>query len=201
MSTTYRTVVVDPPWTPSLGSSWRTAVTDKARPQKHYKTMTVAEIIANEPPAAAQSHLWLWALNQHMDWGYEVARAWGFEPVQTLTWCKPGLGVGRFQCNSEQIILARRGSRHGNPFGATGGTWFEWPRGRHSAKPEQFYGLVESVSPGPYLEMYARRRREGWVSLGDELPPPFYGACGVESCTDCLPRFDEMNQQIVVGAS
>lgn len=201
MSVAYRTVVVDPPWTPSLGSTWRTATTDKARPQKHYDTMSVPEIIANAPVAARQSHLWLWCLNQHMDWGYEVARAWGFEPVQTLTWCKPGLGVGRFQCNSEQVLIARRGSRHGNPFGATGGTWFEWPRGRHSAKPDAFYALVERVSPGPYLEMYARRRRDGWTSLGDELPPERYGACGVLGCEDCLPQFDASNMPILGGVS
>lgn len=165
-----RTVVADPPWSPSLGSTWATATTDKARPQKHYGTIGVPEIIEHRPDTAPKAHLWLWALNQHLDWGVEVCRAWGFEPVQTITWCKPGLGVGRFQCNSEQVILARKGSRHGNPFGPTGGTWFEWPRGRHSEKPSAFYELVERVSPGPYLEMYARRRRVGWDAWGNQVP-------------------------------
>lgn len=68
------------------------------------------------------AHLWLWVLSQHIDWGYMVARAWGFEPLQTLTWCKPGLGVGRFQCNTEHVLLCRKGGRHGNPFGPTNGT-------------------------------------------------------------------------------
>ena len=198
--TTIRTVVADPPWTPSLGSTWATATTDKARPQKHYSTATLDEIKSHRPDTAAQAHLYLWTLNQHLDWGFEVCRAWGFEPVQTLTWCKPGLGVGRFQCNSEQVIVARKGTRHGNPFAATGGTWFEWPRGRHSEKPEAFYDLVERVSPGPYLEMYARRYREGWTCVGDELPPLTYGACGIPGCTDCLPLHDANNNPIA-GAS
>lgn len=166
--TEYRTVVADPPWSPSLGSTWRTAVTDKARPQRHYATMTVADIVALAPPVDKQAHLWLWCLNQHVDWGVEVARAWGFEPVQMVTWCKPGLGVGRFQCNTEQVLVARKGSRHGNPFGATGGTHFGWPRGKHSAKPSEFFDMVERVSPGPYLEMYSRTQRAGWDAFGDE---------------------------------
>ena len=192
----YRTVVADPPWSPSLGSTWATATTDKARPQKHYGTLTLDEIKAAEPPAAKQAHLYLWVLNQHVDWGYEVARSWGFEPVQLITWAKPGLGVGRFQCNTEQVLVARRGSRHGNPFGATGGTWFNWPRGRHSEKPQDFYDLVERVSPGPYFEMYARSWREGWDAMGNELPERWFGACGVQFCEDCLPIYDNANKAI-----
>lgn len=191
----FRTIVCDPPWSPSLGSTWATATTDRARPQKHYKTMDLDQIIANAPQnVAPQAHLYLWTLNQHIDWGYEVARAWGFEPVQTITWAKAGLGAGRFQCNSEQIVVARKGSRHGNPFGRTGGTWFNWPRGRHSAKPEAFFEMVERVSPGPFLEMYARENRDGWTCVGDECPEPWYGACGVLYCGDCLPRFDGSNR-------
>ena len=131
--------------------------------------MSVQEICALRVPAAKQAHLWLWVVNQHVDWGYEVARAWGFEPWNMLTWAKPGLGVGRFQCNSEHVLVCRKGPRHGNPFGPTGGTWFTWPRGRHSEKPEEFYRLVESVSPSPYLEMFARVRRPGWDAFGNEV--------------------------------
>jgi N6-adenosine-specific RNA methylase IME4 len=168
----YPTVVADPPWTPVLGSSWATATTDKARPQKHYKTATLDEIVNHCPPTPAKAHLWLWVLPQHIDWGYTVARAWGFEPAQTITWCKPGLGVGRFQSNTEHILVCRKGSRAGNAFGPTRGTWFGWPRGRHSAKPDAFYDLVKQCSPGPYLEMYARTAREGWDAWGNEAPNP-----------------------------
>lgn len=167
-----KTVVADPPWEPRLGAAWQTRFTDKARPQAQYKTMTLDAIKAlGVPPTVRhQAHLYLWCLNQHLDWGYDVARTWGFEPQQMLTWCKPGLGTGQFQCNSEQILICRRGSRHGNPFGTTGGTWFTWPRGRHSEKPGAFYELVERCSPGPYLEMFARHRRDGWEAWGDEVP-------------------------------
>lgn len=172
--TVYRTIVADPPWQPTM------AITNggapKASPQRFYSTLTVPEIIAMKPAMEKQAHLYLWCLTQHVDWGYEVARAWDCEPITLLTWKKPGLGVGRFRCNTEHVLVARKGDRIGNPFGrggrhaqATDGTLFEWPRGRHSEKPEEFYQLVERLSPGPYLEMFARRRRDGWDAMGNEI--------------------------------
>lgn len=171
----FATIVADPPWTPELGGSWGARV-DKGRPQRFYDTMTLSDIKALVVPAAAQAHLYLWATAAHADWGFEVARAWGFEPITMWTWKKPGLGVGRFRCNTEHVVVARKGSRHGNPFGqggrhaqATNGTLFEWPRARHSEKPDQFFDLVECLSPAPRLEMFARRERLGWDRWGNEV--------------------------------
>ena len=170
MSGIYRTIVADPPWRPALHAhNPRRATLDKAGPQKHYPTMRVEEIERIVPPSARQSHLWLWVINQHVDWGYRVARAWGFEPLQMLTWCKPGRGAGRFQSNSESVLVCRKGRAVGNPFGMTGGTWFCWPRGRHSEKPSGFYRLVERVSPALRLEMFARQTRTGWDVWGNEV--------------------------------
>ena len=168
----YRTIVADPPWQPvmALINSPASGVgAPKASPQRHYATMPVLEICGLKVPSEDKAHLWLWVLSQHIDWGYQVARAWGFEPLQTITWCKPGRGAGRFQCNTEHVLVCRKGSRQGNPFGMTNGTWFEWPRGRHSEKPEAFFRLVEAVSPGPYLELFARTRRSGWDAFGNEV--------------------------------
>jgi N6-adenosine-specific RNA methylase IME4 len=170
----YRTIVVDPPWQPTM------AITNggapKASPQRHYDTLSVPEIVALRPRMASQAHVYVWCLSQHVDWGFEVARAWGAEPITLLTWKKPGLGAGRFRCNTEHVLVARVGNRIGNPFGqggrhtqATAGTLFEWPRGRHSEKPDEFFALVEQLSPGPRLEMYARRPRSGWAVWGNEL--------------------------------
>lgn len=171
----YNTIVADPPWIPDLGGNWRARV-DKGRPQRFYALMELDDIKELVVPANEQAHLYLWAITSHVDWGFEVAKAWGFKPVTMLTWCKPGLGVGRFRCNTEHVIVARKGPRHGNPFGNSGrtgqvtnGTWFQWPRGRHSQKPEAFYDLVERISPGPYLELFARRQRVGWTVWGDEV--------------------------------
>jgi N6-adenosine-specific RNA methylase IME4 len=172
---TFSTIVADPPWEPSLGGSWG-ARTDKGRGQRFYRTMSIDAIKGLAVPSAPQSHLYLWCLTPHVDWGFDVARSWGFEPVTLLTWRKSGLGVGRFRCNTEHVVVARKGSRHGNPFGrggrhaqATPGTCFDWERGRHSQKPDEFFTLVERLSPGPYLELFARTRRDGWSAWGDEV--------------------------------
>lgn len=47
-------------------------------------------------------------------------------------------------------------------------SWYEWPRTKHSVKPDAFYDLVEQVSTGPYLELFSRRTRMGWDHWGDE---------------------------------
>lgn len=173
----YCTVVADPPWQPTLGATWNSRMTDKAGPQRFYETLSVPEIIALRPRMAPQAHLYIWCVTQHVDWGYEVAKAWGAEPITLLTWKKPGLGAGRFRCNTEHVLVARKGPRAGNPFGrggrhaqATNGTLFDWPRGRHSEKPAEFYKLVEWLSLSPRLEMYAREERPGWEAWGKEAP-------------------------------
>lgn len=166
-----RTVVADPPWWPKLHANTvgRTVGKYRAGPQRYYRLLKVEEIIALKPVTQLKAHLWLWCINQHLDWAYTVARAWGFEPQQMVTWCKPTLGIGQFQSNSEQVLLCRKGGPVENAFGKTGGTWFQWPRRRHSEKPDEFFSLVERVSPGPYLEMFARKKRPSWDACGDEV--------------------------------
>lgn len=172
MSDLPRTVVADPPWWPRLHANTvgRRQGPYRAGPQRYYNLLTVEQIITLRPETQSKAHLWLWVINQHIEWGHVVARAWGFEPQQMLTWCKPGLGTGQFQSNTESILLCRKGGPAGNAFGRTGGTWFTWPKPRqHSRKPDEAYALAERVSPGPYLEMFARRDRPGWQVMGDQI--------------------------------
>lgn len=168
-----RTVVADPGWRHRLHANTvgRREGKYRAGPQRYYTTLPIDQILELPPPLTQpKAHLWLWCLSQHIDWGYMLARTWGFEPQQTITWAKPGLGTGRFQCNTEHVLLCRKGGPVENAFGPTRGTWFSWPRRRlHSAKPAQFYELVERVSPGPHHEMFARQRRTGWTAEGDQL--------------------------------
>lgn len=163
MSDLPRTVVADPPWWPRLHQNTvgRSIGPYRAGPQRYYRLMKVPEICEMKPVTARKAHLYLWVLNQHVDWGYEVARSWGFEPIQLITWAKAGLGTGQFQCNSESFLVCRKGTPAGNAFGRTKGTWFQWRRNErvHSRKPDGFFDLVERCSPGPYLEMFARVAR------------------------------------------
>jgi len=47
--------------------------------------------------------------------------------------------------------------------------WYQWSRGKHSEKPEAFQDIAETVSPGPYLELFARRPRLGWTTIGKDI--------------------------------
>lgn len=163
----YRTIVADPPWDlAKVNSGWATT-SNVALP---YGTMSLSDIerIPVQDVAAPSSHLYLWTVTSVLRHSFGVVEAWGFKPKQVLVWCKPGLGSGmRFRQNVEYVIFGTRGA--GLPITRRDvGTWHEWPRGRHSEKPEAFFDLVESVSPGPYLEMFARRARFGWDYWGDQ---------------------------------
>lgn len=136
-----RTIVADPPWWPRLhaNTKGRAAGPYRTGPQRYYRLLTVEQIEAMAPATAKKAHLWLWVINQHVDWGYRVARAWGFEPQQMVTWCKPTLGTGQFQSNTESVLVCRKGGPVGNAFGRTHGTHFTWRRRRHSEKPDEFF--------------------------------------------------------------
>jgi N6-adenosine-specific RNA methylase IME4 len=136
------------------------------------RALPVADMLERE------GYLFLWATNRHLEAAYTVARAWGCTPRQTLTWCKPidgtkGLG-GMFVTNTEFVVVAQKIREGTNAHGARTNqdraetSWFEWPKQPHSQKPEAFLDLVERVSPGPYLEMFARRARFGWDYWGDQ---------------------------------
>lgn len=170
----YATIVADPPWDygrDKLTFSWRRgSPSGHGKPFLSYPTLSVAEIAALRPPVAPDAHLYLWTTQRYLWSAPEVAREWGFEPSTLLTWCKAPTGFalgGTFGKASEFCLFARRGTLRG--LSRTNRDWFTWPRaGGHSAKPDAFLDLVETVSPGPYLELFARRQRLGWDTWGNE---------------------------------
>jgi len=142
-----------------------------------YETMTLEEIARLPVSGLAEedAHLYLWTTNRFLEDAYGVARKWGFRPAQTLVWCKPPQGVGMggaFTTTTEFVIFARRGTQERKP--RQDSSWWKWSRPyenghiAHSAKPEAFLDLVEQVSHGPYLELFARRNRFGWDTWGNE---------------------------------
>ncbi len=178
-------VLADPPWRFADGGS-RMAPDHIGRgsPRARYATMRESEICALPVLEAAAPDAWLflWAPNAMVLDGQaaEVALAWGFKPKQLVTWVKtdaagkPRLGGGHYtRVVTEQLIIATRGrvkpARRDLP-----GVLFE-PRGRHSAKPDGAYALIEQLAPsgraGRRLELFARRRYSpSWQVWGKESP-------------------------------
>lgn len=183
----YRCIVVDPPW-PQKGAGtlrgregWHDS-TGASRPMP-YRLMPLDEIEALPVVELAHpdgTHLYLWTTNGFLPQAYDVARAWGFKPSTLLVWAKRPMGGGlggAYGISTEFVLYARRGRLA--PLSRVRGTWFPWKRpyderGKpmHSAKPPEFYELVETVSPGPRVELFARRPRPGWDVWGDQAPNP-----------------------------
>lgn len=182
----YRTIVADPPWIVKAGPApggydgvegWLKR-DDRSSRDLAYPTMTVAEISALpvDDFAERNAHLYLWTINAYVPDAYRIAYAWGFKPSTLLVWAKNPMGGGlggAWGITTEYVLFCRRGTLPHT--GRVTGTWFNWKRPydergkpRHSAKPPAFIDLVEQVSPGPYLEMFARSQRLGWDTWGNE---------------------------------
>ena len=168
----YRTIVADPPWhyerfvgrTAGGGSGW----------QAHdlpYPSLTVPEIMALPVGDLAEpdARLFCWTTNRYLPDTFNILRAGGFRYQQTLVWRKtnaspyPGAVA---VIDVELLLVAQRGTP-GRPDFAKSSV-IEAAVRAHSQKPEAFLDLVEQVSPGPYLEMFARRQRLGWDTWGNE---------------------------------
>ena len=169
----YRAIVADPPWEyDRTGLSFEDA--ESGRFVGHglpYPSMSLSEIAALpvESLAAADSHLYLWTTQRYLWDARDITRYWGFRVAKVLVWCKPPHGFsmgGTFGNALEFVLFCRRGTLAAKT--RVPRDWWEWSRGAHSAKPEAFLDLVESVSPGPYLELFARRKRLGWDTWGNE---------------------------------
>ena len=178
----FRTICADPPWDHSDHAAISFGCNDPTgRSGKHppcraltlpYPVMTLAEI--EELPVAGcadkDAVLYLWTTSRFLEAAHGVARKWGFKPGPVLVWCKPqnqGLLGGTFLSNVEFVLTAKRGNPKAT--GKAGSRWFTWPRRKHSEKPHEFQDMVEAVSPGPRLELFARRVRPGWTCWGNEV--------------------------------
>jgi N6-adenosine-specific RNA methylase IME4 len=170
--TRYRTIVADPPWhyermvgrTIGGGEGWQA----RGLP---YGSMTLDEIRALPVAtmADADARLFLWTTNRYLCDAFSVIAAWGFRYQQALAWHKtnaspyPGAVA---VLDLEFLLVGQRGTP--GRLKPARSSLISKAISRHSAKPEAFLDLVETVSPGPYLEMFARRDRLGWDTWGNE---------------------------------
>ena len=167
----FRTIVADPPWRTTTGPKGF-GYSDSGHVMLKYQVMTIDEIKAIPVSKLAEdaAHIYVWTTNINVRKCYEVVESWGFKPSVLLTWAKNPIGIGlgdAFGITTEHVVFGHRGGLR--PLKRVPSTWWNWKRGRHSEKPEAFQDIVESVSPGPYLELFARRKRLGWCVWGNEV--------------------------------
>lgn len=171
----FPTILADPPWrfTNRTGK-----VAPEHRRLDRYSTMDLKAIKALPVASAAakNAHLYLWVPNALLPEGMEVMKAWGFRYVSNVVWAKrrkdggpDGRGVGFYFRNvTELVLFGVRGSLRTLAPARSQVNMIETRKREHSRKPDEQYDLIESCSPGPYLEMFARHGRPGWTVWGDE---------------------------------
>lgn len=158
----YRTILADPPW--DINQRGRRGAAN------HYDLMTLDSIKAMPVADLCEedAHLYLWIPNGLLQEGLDVIKAWGFTFRSPIYWIKPRLLLGNFIRNaSETCFYATHGKAqvkfHAQP------NWLFAPQQDHSHKPEEQFAIIERLSDGPYLELFARRRQPGWDVWGNEI--------------------------------
>jgi len=171
----FKTILADPPWrfTNRTGK-----VAPEHRRLDRYSTMDLADIKALPVAdiAAPNSHLYLWVPNAMLPDGIAVMETWGFRYVSNIIWAKrrkdggpDGRGVGFYFRNvTEPILFGVRGSMRTLAPARSQVNMIETRKREHSRKPDEQYDLIESCSPGPYLELFARYPRKNWTVWGNE---------------------------------
>jgi len=172
----FKTILADPPW------QFQNR-TGKVAPEHHrlnrYPTMTLDDICALPVSNLTEdtAHLYLWVPNALLPEGLRVLQAWGFQYKSNLIWHKirkdggsDGRGVGFYFRNVTEIILFGVKGKNARTLeaGRSQVNMLQTRKREHSRKPDEQYALIESCSPGPYLEMFARGERKGWTVWGNQ---------------------------------
>lgn len=165
----YKTIVIDPPW------ETKSEMVERITPK--YSQMSVDEVIKFIEEEILEhidedAHIYIWTLNNRLHETFHIVEQLDLEYKNVITWCKvtkegkPAIGVGgNFRNATEHIIFTTKGAlslkRQDLP------TWFSAQRTTHSTKPDEAYELIEKASHPPYLDVFARKKREGWETMGD----------------------------------
>lgn len=189
----FATVSLDPPWPERGGGKCKRGA------DRHYPLMSLRDIertirLCKLFNVLDDAHCWLWVTNNYLPQGLELMRLLGFRYVNNVVWVKMSeaelrssaayerispielardmlqIGLGQYQRGAHELLLfgTRGKARVPPPKDRLPSVVFA-PREEHSKKPSLFYDRIERVSAAPRLEMFARSRREGWTSWGNEI--------------------------------
>ncbi len=177
----FRVVVADPAWKFNDKLPGRTKGAER-----HYPTMNTYDVCNFlrdndlEQRLAPDCTLFLWRVASQQQSALDVCRNWGFIVKTELVWLKKTaggrrwFGMGRtLRAEHEICLVATRGKPqvkdHAVRTTFMDASGFSAEVGKHSEKPDKFYDVVETLCDGPYLELFARRQRQGWTCLGNEM--------------------------------
>jgi N6-adenosine-specific RNA methylase IME4 len=172
----FGTILVDPPWQFQNRTG---KVAPEHKRLSRYPTLTLEDIKALPVAEAADEvcHLYLWVPNALLPLGIVVMQAWGFQYKSNIVWHKirkdggsDGRGVGFYFRNVTELMLFGTRGKNARTLqpGRTQVNYLSSRKREHSRKPDEQYPIMEACSRGPYLELFARGEREGWISWGNQ---------------------------------
>jgi len=166
----FQVIYADPPWqyaNSGLGGS----------AESHYPTLSITELEELADRASRQATdlpgdnavLFLWATAPFTPEGLQLCEAWGFEYKTHFVWIKDKSTYGKLgfyaYSQHELLLVATKGSclpREGSLVPSV----IVAPKEDHSTKPELVYQIIEKMYPGPYIELFARKKRDNWETWG-----------------------------------
>ncbi len=156
-------IYADPPWKYELKL--------RGSAEYHYSTLETWEIARMKIPSADDAVLFLWATAPNLPDALEVMTGWGFDYKTNAVWVKPSIGTGYYFRGQHELLLVGIKGVPGVPFEADRPpSVIAADRGEHSEKPEAVYELIERMYPNRrYLELFARKKRDGWTVWGNEV--------------------------------
>jgi N6-adenosine-specific RNA methylase IME4 len=162
----FRCVVADVPW-------WSDDACRRGGAAYHYPSMTSESLqdlgqMINQM-TTPDCVLFLWVPQALVFDAKPIIDAWGFGYKTGAVWLKDEFKTGwYFRMQHELLLFATRPGSP--PFIARDiSSIINGDSVRHSEKPEVVYELIERAVAGPYLELFARQRRDGWDQVGDQL--------------------------------
>lgn len=161
----FNIIYADPPWRYDFSPTYSREI------EAHYPTLSLKEICELDIPSADDSVLFLWATSPKLEEALNVLNLWGFTYRTGMVWVKDKIGMGHWvRGQHELLLIGRKGNMPTPEPKNRPSSYFTAPRTTHSTKPELVYKIIESMYPsGTYLEVFARNKREGWTSWGDQF--------------------------------
>lgn len=170
----YRVLYADPPW---LYNDERTGTVEAGAATAHYQLMETECICALhhkgrsiQEVSAKDAVLFLWATSPMLPDALRVMHAWGFAYKSQFLWNKVRTYNGHYNAvGHELLLIGIKGECQPDSNETLLDSVVTIERTQHSKKPERFYEIIESLyTDGPYLELFARSKRKGWDSWGNE---------------------------------
>lgn len=185
----YGAILADPPWRWESWGKFRgqrngLAPQGDRSVEKHYDTVETTGImkIPVGELCAQDCVLFMWATWPMMPEAFSTMTSWGFEyKTCAFAWMKADvstvdmfsdpvdadMGLGYWtRANSEVCLLATRGKP--KRLNADVRQGIIAPRREHSRKPDGIHERIQRLVAGPYLELFARQKRQGWTVWGNQ---------------------------------